>query len=71
MTSLKNLTRIRPQRVLKVIHEYHKYLTKEFGEGEFITEEHLCNLMLIVNLLIFHNNFNGYLSFIFFRANQV
>ena len=23
----------------RIIHEYHKYLTKECGEGEFIMEE--------------------------------
>ena len=50
----------------RVIHEYCKYLTKECGEGEFITEEQFHDLMLIVSPSIFHNNFNGYLSFISF-----
>ena len=54
------------QSQARVIHEYHEYLTKECGEREFITEERFRDLMLIVGLLIFLNNFNGCLSFMSF-----
>ena len=38
------------QSQARVIHEYSEYLTKECGEGEFITEERFHDLMLIVGL---------------------
>ena len=41
------------QSWVRVIHKYQEYLTKECGEGEFITEEQFHDLMLIVSFFSF------------------